>query len=119
MAPKLTMVYFTVRARAEAARMIAAYGGITLNESTYQYPLDETDTQGYYGCDFITAKTSGKLPFGQLPKLAIDDKVEFGQSGSINRYLAEIVNKTKAEFIPKDPVKAAQADALHDTAQDL
>ena len=59
------------------------------------------------------------MPFGQLPKLAIDDKVEFGQSGSINRYLAEIVNKTKAEFIPKDPVKAAQADALHDTAQDL
>ena len=111
MAPKHTLIYFpTPRARAECARMIGAYGGI---------PLNFTDTQGFFGCDFATAKTSGKLPFGQLPKLAIDDKVEFGQSGSINRYLAEIVNKTKAEFIPKDPVKAAQADALHDTAQDL
>ena len=113
------MVYFTVRARAEAARMTAAYGGITLNESTYQYPLDETDTQGYYGCDYITAKTSGKLPFGQLPVLVIDDKVELGQSGSINRYLAGLVTKTKSGFIPEDPVKAAQADALHETAQDL
>jgi len=39
------------------------------------------------------------------------------QSGAINRYLASLV--TKPDFIPKNPVKAALADALHETAQDL
>ena len=99
MEPKLTLIYFpTARARAECARMIGAYGGI---------PLNFTDTQGFFGCDFAYAKSSGKLPFGNVPVLAIDGKVEFGQSGSINRYLAGLVTKNKAEFIPKDPVKAA------------
>ena len=37
--------------------------------------------------------------------------------GSINRYVARLVNKPG--FIPKDPVKAALADALHETAQDI
>ena len=75
MAPKLTMIYFPIRARAEPARMIAAFGGITLNE---------TDCKGYFGCDFVTAKMGGKLPFGQLPVLAADD-ILIGQSGAINR----------------------------------
>ena len=38
-------------------------------------------------------------------------------SGAINRYVARLVNKPG--FIPKDPVKAALADALHETAQDI
>ena len=107
MAPKLDLIYFDVRARAECARMTLAYGGI---------PYNFTDCQGYFGCDFMTAKTSGKLPWGQLPLLAVDGKL-ISQSGSINRYVASLV--TKPDFIPKDPVKAALADALHETAQDL
>ena len=107
MSPKLDLIYFDVRARAECARMTLAYGGISYNF---------TDTQGYFGCDFMTAKTSGKLPWGQLPLLAVDGKL-LSQSGAINRYLASLV--TKPDFIPKDPVKAALADALHETAQDL
>ena len=35
----------------------------------------------------------------------------------MNRYLARLVNKP--DFIPKDPIKAALADALHATAEDL
>jgi len=107
MATKLTMIYFPVRARTEPAKMIAAFGELNLNE---------TDCQGYFDCDFVTAKMGGKLPFGQLPVLAADD-ILIGQSGSINRFLASMV-KTP-EFIPSDPVKAALADALHETSQDL
>ena len=107
MSPKLDLIYFDVRARAECARMTLAYGGIQYNF---------TDTQGYFGCDFMTAKTSGKLPWGQLPLLAVDGQL-VSQSGSINRYVASLV--TKPDFIPKNPVKAALADALHETAQDL
>ena len=103
------MIYFPVRARAECARMIVAYGDIP--------NYSDTDCQAYFGCDFMTAKTEGKLPFGQLPVLAVDDKTLIGQSGSINRYLASLVKKEG--FLPSDPVKAALTDALHETAQDL
>ena len=104
MAPKLSLVYFPVRARGEAARMIMAYGNIPY-----------TDTIVEFG-DFATWKSSGKLPFGQLPILEVDDTI-IGQSGAIHRYLAGLVSEP--DFIPKDSVKAALADALHETAQDL
>ena len=78
MAPKLTMIYFPVRARTEPAKMIAAYGELT---------MDEIDCEAYFGCDFMTAKMGGKLPFGQLPVLAADDTL-IGQSSSINRFFS-------------------------------
>ena len=81
MAPKLTMIYFPVRARTEPAKMIAAFGGLT---------MDEIDCKAYFGCDFVTAKMGGKLPFGQLPVLAADDTL-IGQSGSINRSFAKSI----------------------------
>ena len=71
MSPKLDLIYFDVRARAECARMSLAYGGI---------PYNYTNTQDYFGCDFMTAKTSGKLPGGQLPVLAVDGQL-ISQSG--------------------------------------
>ena len=45
------------------------------------------------------------------------DDTLISQSGAIDRYLASLVSKP--DFIPKDPVKAALADALHETAEDL
>ena len=107
MAPNLTLVYFPVRARGEVPRIIMAYGDI---------PYTDNNCRQYFGCSFLTAKTSGKLPFGQLPVLAVDDTL-ISQSGAINRYLASLVSEP--DFIPKDPVKAAFADALHETAEDL
>ena len=104
MAPKLSLVYFPVRARGEAARMIMAYGEIPYTDTIVEF------------ADFATWKSSGKLPFGQLPVLEVDDTI-ISQSGAIHRYLAGLVSKP--DFIPKDPVKAALADALHETAQDL
>ena len=65
MAPKLSMIYFpALRARGETARMIMGYGDITFTN---------TNCREFFGCSFLEAKTSGKLPFGQLPVLAVDD----------------------------------------------
>ena len=65
MAPKLSMIYFpALRARGETARMIMGYGDI---------PFTNTNCREFFGCSFLEAKTSGKLPFGQLPVLAVDD----------------------------------------------
>ena len=60
--PNLRLVYFPVRARAECARMILAYGGI---------PYKDEDCNSFFGMSFGEAKQSGKLPFGQLPLLQI------------------------------------------------
>merc|ERR1711936_505021 len=87
--PKLTLVYFNnnVRARTECARMILAYGAV---------PHTFADCQTYFGCSFPEAKKNGKLPFGQLPILAVDDKV-IAQSGAIDRFAASLVNLWSGE----------------------
>merc|ERR1711936_812912 len=107
--PKLTLVYFNnnVRARTECARMILAYGAV---------PHTFADCQTYFGCSFPEAKKNGKLPFGQLPILAVDDKV-IAQSGAIDRFAASQV-KTPG-FVPADPVTKALCDMVYDTHHDL
>ena len=60
--PNLRLIYFPVRARAEAARMIMAYGDI---------PCKEETCNSFFGMTFPEAKKAGKLPFGQLPVLEV------------------------------------------------
>ena len=109
MSPSLRLVYFNVRARAECARMILAYGNI-------EYTDD--DCNSFFGMSFPEAKQAGKLPFGQLPILEIGGgNVIISQSGSINRYLASLV-KTPG-FYPSDPADLAFADMIHETSQDM
>ena len=60
--PGLRLIYFPVRARAEAARMIMAYGGIECKDE---------DCNSFFGMSFAEAKKAGKLPFGQLPVLEV------------------------------------------------
>merc|ERR1711997_895800 len=94
MSPKITLVYFNnnVRARTECARLTLAYGAV---------PHTFADCQRYFGCSFPEAKAAGKLPFGQLPIMAVDDKI-IAQSGAIDRFVASQV-KTPG-FVPADPV---------------
>ena len=60
--PCLRLIYFPVRARAEAARMIVAYGGIACKDE---------DCNSFFGMSFPEAKKAGKLPLGQLPVLEV------------------------------------------------
>lgn len=108
--PSLRLVYFPVRARAECARMILAYGNI---------PYKEDDCNSFFGISFQEAKKAGKLPFGQLPVLEVggDSGKLLGQSGSINRYLASLVQVPG--FYPSDPLDLAYCDMIHETAQDI
>jgi len=101
----LRLVYFPVRARAECARMILAYGGVSYKEE---------DCASYFGSTFAEVKAAGKLPLGQLPVLEVNGQL-LAQSGAINRYLASLV----PSLIPSDPLKRAQADMIHETAQEL
>lgn len=109
--PKIRLIYFPVRARAECAKMIMAFGNI---------PYEEVNCQTVFGgMNFQEVKKAGKLPFGQLPVLEIGGEGGkiIGQSGSINRYLASLV-KTSG-FYPSDPVDLAYCDMIHETGQDI
>merc|ERR1719290_458914 len=92
----LRLVYFPVRARAECARMILAFGGI---------PYSEEDCASFFGQSFPEVKAEGKLPFGQLPVLEVggEEGRIIAQSGAINRYLAQLV--TEPGFVPSDLVE--------------
>merc|ERR1712079_191379 len=109
MAPKITLVYFNnnVRARTECARMTLAYGAV---------PHTFADCQTFFGCSFPEAKASGKLPFGQLPVISVDDKI-IAQSGAIDRYVASQVNTPG--FVPADAATKAVCDMVYETHHDL
>ena len=83
---------------------------------------------------FAEAKKCGKLPFGQLPLLSIDNKTLLAQSGAIDRlvdlkptivqstpyltrYLASLV--LTPGFLPSDPAKRAQCDMIYETVEDI
>ena len=61
--PKLRLIYFPVRARAEGAKLIMEYGNI---------PYEEVNCVNVFGMSFQDVKKAGKLPFGQLPVLEIN-----------------------------------------------
>ena len=56
--PGLRLIYFPVRARAEAARMIMAYGGIECKDE---------DCNSFFGMSFAEAKKAGKMNFFIIP----------------------------------------------------
>ena len=100
--PNLQLVYFEVRAKAEALRMCLAHGNI---------PYKEETVASYFGKPWSEAKK--EAPFGQLPLLVVDGKV-LAQSGSQVRYVASLSN-----LIPADPFQQAFCDSVFEAAQEL
>ena len=52
---------------------------------------------------------AGKLPFGQLPVLEVEEGVYIAQSAAIMRYIGK-----KTGLYPSDAVKAALVDSIID-----
>ena len=101
--PKLKLIYFKMRALAEAPQMIMHYAGIK-----YFYIM----AWDFYKKPWIKAK--GSVPFNQLPVLVIDDKTHVSQSGSIVRYVAKL-----ASIVPDNEILAAEVDAVFETTQEM
>lgn len=101
--PKLQLVYFPVRAKAEMIRMALAYGRV---------PFEDLSIQQYFGAGWRDG-AKGKAPFGQVPLLKVDGK-ELAQSGSILRYVSELAGLT-----PTDPFERARCDAIFEASQEL
>ena len=99
----LKLIYFKMRALAEAPQMLMHYAGID-----YEYLM----SWDYFGDDWENVKS--QVPFKQLPILIVNDKHQIAQSISIMRYIEKI---SRLEL--DDPIASAKADAILQSAQEL
>ena len=99
----IKLVYFKMRALAEAPQMLMRSCGI---EYTYLMSWD------HFGDQWNNVKA--KVPFKQLPILELDNGTQIGQSIAILNYIEKIAGLS----IP-DPEKAAEACAVLQSSQEL
>ena len=100
---KLELIYFKMRALAEAPRLL-------LNYTDLQY--DDIMSWNYYGKEWSEVKS--KVPFRQLPMLVVDQKYEICQSIAILTFIEKL-----AGIDISDPILNAKANAVMLSAQEL
>ena len=100
---ELELIYFKMRALAEAPRLLLHYT-----------ELDYKDIMSwdYYGKEWSEIKS--KVPFRQLPMLVVDQKHEICQSIAILNFIEKI-----ACVEISDPIQNAKANAVMQSAQEL
>jgi glutathione S-transferase len=99
----LKLVYFKMRALAEAPQLLLHYAGID-----YQYLM----SWDYYGDEW--SKIKPRVSFKQLPVLIVDETHEIAQSIAILSYIEKL-----AGLSVSDPIISAKADAILQSAQEL
>ena len=99
----LKLVYFKMRALAEAPQML-----MRCNDIKYEYVMSWV----YFGEPWVGAKQ--KLNFKQLPMLEVNGQHQVCQSIAILKFLED-----KAGLRITDPIEAAKADAILQSSQEL
>ena len=100
---KLELIYFKMRALAEAPRLLFHYTNIE---------YEDVMSWDYYGKDWSEVKPN--IPFKQLPMLMVDRKHEICQSMAIMTFIEYLAGIN----IP-DPILNAKANAIMQSAQEL
>ena len=100
---KLELIYFKMRALAEAPRLLLHY-------TKLEY--DDIMSWDYYGKEWSEIKS--KVPFRQLPMLVVDGKHEICQSIAILTFIEKI-----AGIEISDPILNAKTNAVMQSAQEL
>ena len=100
---KLELIYFKMRALAEAPRLLLSY-------TKLEY--EDIMSWDYYGKEWSEIKS--KVPFKQLPMLVVDQKHEICQSIAILTFIEKITGIEKS-----DPILNAKANAVMQSAQEL
>ena len=100
---KLELIYFKMRALAEAPRLLFHYTNIE---------YEDLMSWDYYDKEWSEVKSN--IPFKQLPMLVIDKKHEICQSMAIMTFIENLagINIT-------DPILNAKANAIMQSAQEL
>ena len=100
---KLELIYFKMRALAEAPRLLLHY-------TKLEY--DDVMSWDYYGKEWSEIKS--KVPFKQLPMLVVDEKHEICQSIAILTFIEKI-----GGINISDSIQNAKANAVMQSAQEL
>ncbi len=101
--PKLKLYYFNIPGKGEPIRLACAYGGV------------ELDDFRMHANEFHDLKVSGKLAFGQVPALSVNDDQMIFQSAAIMRY----VGKLTGLYPTNDDLLAAKIDMIVDSENDM
>jgi glutathione S-transferase len=100
---KLELIYFKMRALAEAPRLLLHYTNIE---------YDDLMSWDYYNKDWSEVKPN--IPFKQLPMLIVDKKHHICQSMAIITFIENLAGINIA-----DPILNAKANAIMQSAQEL
>jgi len=100
---KLELIYFKMRALAEAPRLLFHYLGLE---------YEDIMSWDYYGKEWSEVKS--KVPFRQLPMLVVDQKHEICQSIAILTFIEKI-----GGINISDTIQNAKANAVMQSAQEL
>ena len=99
----LKLIYFKMRALAEAPQLLLNYSGIE-----YEYLMS------WEHFDDVWQNVKPKIPFQQLPMMEVEDGTQICQSIAILQYIENL-----GGLKISDPVKAAEATAVLQSAQEL
>ena len=99
----LKLVYFKMRALAEAPQLLLEYSGL---EYEYLMSWDHFDD--------VWSKVKPMIPFQQLPMMEVGDGTQICQSIAILQYI-----ENRSGLSISDPIKAAEAMAILQSAQEL
>ncbi len=100
---KLELIYFKMRALAEAPRLLFHYTKIK---------YDDVMSWDYYGKEWSEVKPN--IPFKQLPMLVVDKKHKICQSMAIMTFIENL-----AGIDITDPILNAKANAIMQSSQEL
>ena len=99
----IKLVYFKMRALAEAPQLLLEYSGL---EYEYLMSWDHFDD--------VWSNVKPKIPFQQLPMMEAEDGTQICQSIAILQYI-----ENRSGLSISDPIKAAEAMAILQSAQEL
>ena len=99
----LKLVYFKMRALAEAPQLLLEYSGLK-----YEYLMS------WDHFDDVWSKVKPMIPFQQLPMMEVGDGTQICQSIAILQYI-----ENRSGLSISDPIKAAEAMAILQSAQEL
>jgi len=102
--PTVKLTYFNLRARAETARLLLAYAGVSYEDERVVVPWEDPAAW---------SARKATTPWGQLPSLAWDGEVIY-TSLAISRFLAR-----EFGLMGKNSIQSAQVDEVMDVIQDV
>lgn len=117
--PKYKLSYFDIRGLAETTRILFAIGKVEYEDFRYPFSIEMKDGKPDFSTmkreEFAAAQAAGTLDpsMGKVPCLEVDGVV-FGQSKSIERYVAKVCGLMGA-----NDVEAGQIDAIGECVRDV